>query len=47
MNAADILSTNHPLHKIFIRFLGGKEPTRRQARKFLAAHPQYRVVKQA
>jgi len=40
--AADLLEEEHPLHKAFIAFLGGKEPTKRQARAFLAKYPQYR-----
>ena len=33
--AAKILEASHPLHTTFITWLGGKEPTKRQARKFL------------
>jgi hypothetical protein len=40
--AADIMVEGHPLYKTFIAFLGGKEPTKRQARAFLAKYPQYR-----
>ena len=37
--AAQILNPSHPLHSSFVAFLGGKEPTKRQARKFLQANP--------
>lgn len=47
VTAASILDTDHPLHKKFVAFLGGKEPTKRQARKFLQKFPQYSVVKEA
>lgn len=42
VKAADLLSADHPAHGAFVRFLGGKEPSKRQARKFLAAHPNFR-----
>jgi len=42
MNAADILKSDHPVNKHFVKWLDGKEPTKRQARKFLQAFPQYR-----
>jgi len=41
MVAADVLNPNHPLHSTFVKFLAGKEPTKRQARKFLVKYPQY------
>ena len=34
--AAKILDPSHPLHTTFRRFIGDKNPTKRQARKFLA-----------
>jgi hypothetical protein len=42
--AAHILRENHPAHKHFIKWLGDKQPTRRQARKFLQTFPNYRGV---
>lgn len=53
--AADILKPDHPLHNAFLAFLGSKSEntgeeikmTKRQARKFLDSHPQYRTVKTA
>lgn len=52
LGPADILNTDHPLHGAFVGWLQAKsakleEPlplTKRQARKFLAAHPCYRKV---
>ena len=41
MKAADLLKSDHPLHKAFVAFCGEKEPTKRQARKFLQKYPQY------
>jgi hypothetical protein len=40
--AADILKADHPVNKHFTKWLQGKEATKRQARKFLQAFPQYR-----
>lgn len=40
--AADLLSDKHPAHKHFIKWCGEKEPTKRQARKFLQEFPAYR-----
>jgi hypothetical protein len=40
--AADILDKEHPIHAHFVKWLAGKEPTKRQARKFLQQFPQYR-----
>jgi hypothetical protein len=45
--AADILKEDHPLHRAFVKWLGDKSPTKRQAREFLKAHPQYRDIKNA
>lgn len=42
LNAVDLLNEEHPVHKHFVKWLGDKEPTKRQARKFLQAFPQYR-----
>ena len=39
--AADILKGDHPLYAVFTAWLDGQAPTKRQARKFLAAHSQY------
>ena len=47
MLAKDLLNSSHPLHNLFLRFLGDKPPTRRQARRFLAKFPQYKVAKAA
>jgi len=41
MKAADLLNPEHPVHAHFIAWLKGKEPTKRQARKFLQAFPRY------
>lgn len=46
MVAADLLSATHPLHKSFIAWLKGKEPTKRQARRFLAQFPRFRQAQQ-
>lgn len=42
--AADLLKDNHPLHAAFKSWTidKGTELTKRQATKFLAAHPSYR-----
>lgn len=37
--AAAILAETHPLNRTFMRWLAGKTPTKRQARKFLQQHP--------
>lgn len=42
LNAADILKSDHPVNKHFVKWLNGKEATKRQARKFLQAFPAYR-----
>lgn len=42
LNAKDLLDTNHPVHKHFKSWLGDKEATRRQARRFLQEFPKYR-----
>jgi hypothetical protein len=42
--AADILKSDHPLNKAFTVWLNGKQATKRQAREFLKAHPQYKEV---
>ena len=39
--AADILKSDHPLNKPFVTWLGDKQATKRQARKFLQSHPYY------
>jgi len=52
LGPADILATDHPLHGALVGWLQAKSAklenplplTRRQARKFLAAHPAYRKV---
>lgn len=43
--ASDILKSDHPLNKTFTAWLGDKQATRRQARKFLATHNHYNEVK--
>lgn len=45
VTASEILKSDHPLNKAFTAWLGDKQATRRQARKFLAAHPQYSEVR--
>lgn len=50
MKAADLLDKNHPLRKLFVFFLDGKEPTKRQARKFMQFMqkcPQYTQEQEA
>lgn len=43
--AADLLKSDHPLNKTFLDSLSeGTEPTKRQARKFLAENPRYRTA---
>lgn len=44
MVARDLLNSKHPLHVTFVKWLGDKAPTLRQARKFLAKFPQYRAA---
>lgn len=45
VSAADLLKDDHPLHAAFTKWVGDKDATKRQAAKFLQAHPQYREVK--
>jgi hypothetical protein len=40
--AAEILKANHPLHVLFLRWLGKQEATKRKAREFLRAFPQFK-----
>lgn len=47
VTAADVLKTDHPLNAAFVRWLNGKDATKRQARKFLAAHPSFKAEKSA
>ena len=53
VSAADLFSVDHPLHKTWVKWLesNGKEfpkdGTKRQAAKFLQAHPQYREAQSA
>jgi hypothetical protein len=42
LRAADLLDEKHPVHTHFVKWLDGKEMSKRQARKFLQAFPQYR-----
>jgi hypothetical protein len=42
LTARDLLDEKHPIHKHFVQWVGEKEATKRQARKFLQAFPQYR-----
>jgi len=44
--ARDIMQSEHPVNKHFVSWCKDKEPTRRQARKFLQAFPQYVVTKE-
>jgi len=44
MTAAELLASDCPF---FIKWLNGKEATKRQARKFLQEYPQYKVVREA
>ncbi len=34
IKAADVLSDNHPLHQVFLNWLGDKPATKRKAREF-------------
>jgi hypothetical protein len=47
--ASDLLKSAHPLHETFNNWCVQKsvEPSKRQARKFLDAHPAYRQASQA
>jgi len=47
MKASDLLDPTHPLHKVFINFVGANQPTKRQARKFLQKFPQYTKEQEA
>lgn len=49
LKAADLLVASHPLHKPFVASckVRGVEPSKRQARKWLASHPHYKVVRKA
>ncbi len=42
MTAVEILKDDHPAHSHFVKWLEGKEATKRQARKFLQIFPNYR-----
>jgi hypothetical protein len=42
LTARELLDEKHPVHKHFVAWLDGKEASKRQARKFLQAFPQYR-----
>ena len=44
--AADLLKAEHPLNKSFVAWCdeNGKEPSKRQGRKFLQSFPYYREV---
>ena len=46
MTAAELLKPECPVHNFFVKWLNGKEPTKRQARKFLQQFPGYGVDKQ-
>ena len=43
--ASEVLKLDHPLNKAFTAWLGNKQATRRQARKFLVVHPHYTEVR--
>lgn len=45
ITASQLLMPSHPLHAVFIRWLGGAPPTKRKARRFLAKFPQYQVLR--
>lgn len=46
--AAAVLDPAHPLNKAFVAHCQAKrvEPSKRQARQFLAHYPQYKTIKQ-
>lgn len=46
VSAADLLKSEHPLHKSFLVFCGGNI-TKRQAVKFLQKYPTFRQMKSA
>lgn len=43
-SANDVLQQDHPVHEHFVKWCGDKQPTKRQARKFLQQYPQYREI---
>lgn len=45
VSAADILKEDHPLHSAFVKWLGDKSASKRQAAKFLQVFPHYREVR--
>jgi hypothetical protein len=47
MKAVELMNEEHPLHDMFLKFLNGKSPTKRQARKFLQQNPNYREAQEA
>ena len=47
VSAADLLKDEHPLRKAFVKWCGDKDATKRQAAKFLQAHPQYKEAQDA
>ncbi len=47
MAAKELLNEAHPLNKTFRKWLGDKPATKRQARKFLQAFPQFRTPQEA
>ena len=47
LTAADILDPTHPLHRAMVQWTRKRTDTpltKRKARKFLTAHPQYKTV---
>lgn len=44
VTANDIRKIGHPLFTPYIKWLGNRQDTKRQARKFLQKYPQYRVM---
>ena len=46
MTAAQLLNPTCPANSFFVKWLGGKEPTKRQARKFLQQFPNFAREKQ-
>lgn len=42
--ANELMQPDHPIYDHFIKWLGEKKPTKRQARRFLQQYPQYREI---
>ena len=45
--ASELLNEEHPLYPTLCKWVKTHQPSKRQARKFLAAFPQYKECRQA